>query len=115
MLLQVHSFDHLKLLLSKNVDAKFISFYFWRNFAMQKFKSLKARIFYRLLTSEPLNYRIDHIKGGSHRTLVSEGRLPVIFTWHPNAEIPGYIIKVVLIKNALLSEEEAFKLVHRIK
>jgi hypothetical protein len=96
------------------VDAKFISFYFWRNFAMQKFKSLKARIFYRLLTAEPLNYRIDYIKGGSHRTLVSRGRLPIIFTWHPSVEIPGYQIRMILIQKALLSEEEAYKLVHKI-
>jgi hypothetical protein len=82
---------------------------------MQKFKSLKARIFYRLLTSEPLNYRIEYIKGGSHRTLVSQGRLPVIFTWHPSVEIPGYIIRMTLIQKALLTEEEAYKLVHRIK
>lgn len=97
------------------MDLKILKFIFWQNFAMQKFKSLKARIFYRLLTSEPLNYRIDHIKGGSHRTLVSEGRFPVIFTWHPNAEIPGFKIKQVLMEKALLNEEEAYKLVHKIR
>jgi hypothetical protein len=82
---------------------------------MHKFKSLKARILYRLLTSGPLNYRIEYIKGGSHRTLVSPGRLPIIFTWHPSVEIPGYIIRMTLIQKALLTEEEAYKLVHKIR
>ena len=97
------------------MDLKLSESIFWQNFAMQKFKSLKARIFYRLLTSEPLNYRINYIKGGSHRTLVSPGRLPIIFTWHPSVEIPGYQIKILLIQKALLSEKEAYKLVHKIR
>ena len=107
--------DYKELVFKANVDIKISFFYFWQNFGMQKFKSLKARIFYRLLTSEPLNYRIEYIKGGSHRTLVSQGRLPIIFTWHPSVEIPGYIIRMTLIQKALLTEEEAYKLVHRIK
>ena len=97
------------------MDLKLSESIFWQNFAMQKFKSLKARIFYRLLTSEPLNYPINYIKGGSHRTLVSPGRLPIIFTWHPSVEIPGYQIKILLIQKALLSEKEAYKLVHKIR
>lgn len=82
---------------------------------MQKFKSLKARIFYRLLTSEPLNYRLGFIKGGSHRMLVSKGRKNITFSWHDNAEISGRIVKKLLIERALLTEEEAYKLVHKIK
>jgi len=97
------------------VDRKLFEFYFWQNFAMQKFKSLKARIFYRLLTSEPLNYRLSYIKGGSHKTLFAKGRLPIIFSWHSSDEISGNRIRKVLIDRALLSEEEAFKLVHKIK
>jgi hypothetical protein len=103
------------LLLMKNVDKKFNEFYLWQNFAMQKFKSLKARIFYRLLTSEPLNYRLGYIKGGSHKTLVAKGRLPIIFSWHSGDEISGNRIRKVLIERAQLSEVEAFKLVHKIK
>ena len=97
------------------MDSKNIKIKFWQNFAMQKFKSLKARIFYRLLTSEPLNYRLGYIKGGSHKTLVAKGRLPIIFSWHSGDEISGNRIRKVLIERALLSEEEAFKLVHKIK
>lgn len=82
---------------------------------MHKFKSLKARVFYRLLTSNPLNYRLGSIKSGSHRMLISQGRKQITFSWHDNAEIPGYIVKRILIENAQLSEEEAFKLVHKIK
>ena len=82
---------------------------------MQKFKSLKARIFYRLLTSEPLNYRLGFIKGGSHRMLVAERRKYITFSWHDNVEIPGRVVRKLLIERALLSEEEAYKLVHKIK
>lgn len=82
---------------------------------MRKFKSLKAGIFYRLLTSNPLNYRLSKSKGGSHKTLVAPGRLPINFSWHPSVEISGYKVKKVLIERALLTEEEAYKLVHKIK
>ena len=82
---------------------------------MKKFKSLKAAVFYRLLTSSPLNYRLSKIKGGSHRTLIADGRKSITFYWHDSVEISGYIIRDLLINRALLSEEEAFKLVHKIK
>ena len=82
---------------------------------MRKFKSLKAAVFYRLLTSNPLNYRLSKIKGGSHRTLIADGRKSITFYWHDSVEISGYIIRDLMINRALLSEEEAFKLVHKIK
>jgi hypothetical protein len=82
---------------------------------VRKFKSLKAGIFYRLLTSYPLNYRLSKSKGGSHRTLIADGRKPINFYWHDSVEISGYLIRNLLMKRALLSEEEAFKLVHKIK
>ncbi len=47
--------------------------------------------------------------------MISTGRKQITFSWHDNAEIPGYIVKRILIENAQLSEEEAFKLVHKIK
>ena len=82
---------------------------------MKKFKSLKAAVFYRLLTSSPLNYRLSKIKGGSHRTLIADGRKSITFYWHDSVEISGSIIRDLMINRALLSEEEAFKLVHKIK
>ena len=82
---------------------------------VKKFKSLKAGIFYRLLTSNPLNYRLSKNKGGSHKSLVAPGRLPINFTWHTSVEISGHKVRQVLMERALLSEEEAYKLVHKIK
>jgi len=82
---------------------------------VRKFKSLKAGIFYRLLTSNPLNYGLEKSKGGSHRKLVADGRKSITFCWHDSVEISGYVIRDLLINRALLSEEEAFKLVHKIK
>ncbi len=82
---------------------------------MRKFKSLKAGIFYRLLCSNPLNYRLNTKKGGSHKILIANGRMSITFHWHDSVEIPGYIIRMTLIKKALLTEEEAYKLAHKIK
>ena len=82
---------------------------------MRKFKSLKAGIFYRLLTSDPLNYRLSGNKGGSHKILIAKGRISITFYWHDSVEIPGYVIKNLLVKRALLTEQEAYKLVHKIK
>ena len=82
---------------------------------MRKFKSLKAGIFYRLLTSNPLNYRLEKSNGGSHRKLVTDGSKSITFYWHDSVEISGYVIRDLLANKALLSEEEAFKLVHKIK
>ena len=82
---------------------------------MRKFKSLKAGIFYRLLSSNPLNYHLSKNKGGSHKTLVAPGRLSITFTWHTGVEISGNTVRKILITRALLTEEEAYKLVHKIK
>jgi hypothetical protein len=82
---------------------------------VKKFKSLKAGIFYRLLTSNPLNYRLSKNKGGSHKSLVAPGWLPINFTWHRSVEISGHKVRQVLMERALLSEEEAYKLVHKTK
>jgi hypothetical protein len=82
---------------------------------VRKFKSLKAAVFYRLLISNPLNYRLTTNKGGSHKTLVAQGRLSITFTWHTGVEISGNTVRKILIKRALLTQEEAYKLVHKIK
>ena len=82
---------------------------------MRKFKSLKAAVFYRLLISNPLNYQLTTNKGGSHKTLVAPGRLSITFTWHTGVEISGNTVRKILIKRALLTQEEAYKLVHKIK
>ena len=82
---------------------------------MRKFKSLKAAIFYRLLISNPLNYRLTTNKGGSHKILMAPERLSITFTWHTGVEISGNTVKKILIKRALLTQEEAYKLVHKIK
>jgi len=79
---------------------------------MRKFPSLKAKIFYRVLTSEPLNYRLKRKGSGSHRILFYEGRETINFSWHDNEEISGQIIKKVLIKNARLTIEQAWEVIH---
>ena len=47
--------------------------------------------------------------------MIADGRKSINFYWHDSVEISGYIIRDLLINKALLSEEEAFKLVHKIK
>lgn len=79
---------------------------------MRKFPSLNAKIFYRILTSQPLNYYLKRRVAGSHRILYAEGRQMINFSWHDNDEISGHIIKKILINNAKLTEEQAWEVIH---
>jgi predicted RNA binding protein YcfA (HicA-like mRNA interferase family) len=79
---------------------------------MRKFPSLNAKIFYRILTSQPLNYYLKRKVAGSHRILHAEGRHMINFSWHDSDEISGHIIKRILINNAKLTEEQAWEVIH---
>jgi predicted RNA binding protein YcfA (HicA-like mRNA interferase family) len=79
---------------------------------MRKFPSLTAKIFYRILTSEPLNYYLKRKVAGSHRILHASGRQIINFSWHDGDEISGHIIKKILTRNAKLTEEQAWEVIH---
>ncbi len=79
---------------------------------MRKFPSVKSERMLRILMNNPLNYFKRNKKSGSHHYLVAQGREPILFYFHKNAEINGRIVKEMLVDKAGLSEEEAWKLLH---
>jgi predicted RNA binding protein YcfA (HicA-like mRNA interferase family) len=78
---------------------------------MRKFPSVKAKILYRVLTTEPINYILKKQKG-SHRKLVCEGRKTINFSWHDKVEISGWKVKELLIDFAGLNETSAWEVLH---
>jgi len=78
---------------------------------MRKFPSVKAKILYRVLTTEPINYILKKQKG-SHRKLVCEGRKTINFSWHDKDEISGWKVKELLIDFAGLNETSAWEVLH---
>jgi predicted RNA binding protein YcfA (HicA-like mRNA interferase family) len=79
---------------------------------MRKFPSIKRRRMLRILSSNPLNYIAARNSKGSHLMLVSPGRQPILFHYHPKIEISGRIVREILVDKAGLSEEQAWKLIH---
>jgi predicted RNA binding protein YcfA (HicA-like mRNA interferase family) len=49
---------------------------------------------------------------GSHRILHASGRQIINFSWHDGDEISGHIIKKILTRNAKLTEEQAWEVIH---
>ena len=78
---------------------------------MRRFPALKANRLLRILTSEPLNYRIMR-SHGSHKILVSLGRDRIVFAHHGQQEISGNKVKHYLVDLAKLNEEQAWNLIH---
>jgi predicted RNA binding protein YcfA (HicA-like mRNA interferase family) len=79
---------------------------------VRRFPSLNAKVFYRILTSEPLNYKLKRKGSGSHRILCAKGRQMINFSWHDNEEISGHVIKRILVCNAMLTVEQAWEVIH---
>lgn len=66
----------------------------------------------RILKSNPLNYIAFRNSKGSHLMLVSQGRQPILFHYHPRVEISGRIVREMLVEKAGLTEEQAWNLIH---
>ncbi|MDQ6524544.1 type II toxin-antitoxin system HicA family toxin [Nocardioides sp. LHD-245] len=75
------------------------------------FGTLKARRLRRLLEHE-LGYAVAGNPGGSHRRLTSPGRPPLVFAYHDNEEIGGWMVRKILV-SAGLSVEEAKEVFRR--
>jgi predicted RNA binding protein YcfA (HicA-like mRNA interferase family) len=76
---------------------------------MARFPSLKARKLLRVLTGEPLGYRIVR-QSGSHRRLEAPGRPPITFSFHDRQTIRPATVKRILCSQVGLSEDEALRL-----
>jgi predicted RNA binding protein YcfA (HicA-like mRNA interferase family) len=74
-----------------------------------QFPSLKARQLLRVLTSEPLGYRVVR-QSGSHRRLQAPGRPTITFSFHDRQTIRPATVKKILCKQVGLDEDEALRL-----
>jgi predicted RNA binding protein YcfA (HicA-like mRNA interferase family) len=74
-----------------------------------QFPSLKARQLLRILTSEPLGYRIAR-QSGSHRRLQAPGRPTLTFSFHDRQTIRPSTVRKILCKQVGLDEDEALRL-----
>jgi predicted RNA binding protein YcfA (HicA-like mRNA interferase family) len=75
---------------------------------MPNFPTMKANELLAILMKNPLNYRIMRIRG-SHRTLVSNERPRILFSYHASEELSGFKVKKILINGVGLSESEALE------
>jgi predicted RNA binding protein YcfA (HicA-like mRNA interferase family) len=76
---------------------------------MATFPSVKARALLRVLTREPLGYRVVR-QSGSHRRMEATDRPPITFSFHDRQTIRPRTVKRVLCEQVGLSEDEALKL-----
>jgi predicted RNA binding protein YcfA (HicA-like mRNA interferase family) len=76
---------------------------------LARFPSLKARELLRVLTREPLAYRVVR-QSGSHRRMQAPGRPPITFSFHDRQTIRPATVKRILCSQVGLSEDEALRL-----
>lgn len=76
------------------------------------FPSLRWPQLARILSREPLSYRVTRQKG-SHRTLESPGRPTLHLSFHDNAELPRGLVRSILVHDVGLSVEEALRLLRQ--
>jgi predicted RNA binding protein YcfA (HicA-like mRNA interferase family) len=76
---------------------------------MAAFPSMKAKRLLAVLLREPLNYEIVRQRG-SHRLLAAPGRPRFVFAFHDRRDLPGGLVRAVLVKDVGLEEEEALDL-----
>jgi predicted RNA binding protein YcfA (HicA-like mRNA interferase family) len=78
-------------------------FLVWQN-------DLQARCLVRLNPERaPLSHRVVR-QSGSHRRMESPSHPPVTFAFHDKATIPGGLVRMILVRDVGLDEEEARKL-----
>jgi predicted RNA binding protein YcfA (HicA-like mRNA interferase family) len=74
-----------------------------------QFPSIKAKRLLRILTSDPLNYRITR-QSGSHRRLTGEGLPPLTWAFHDGRTLAPGEVRRVLVHHVGLAEEDALRL-----
>lgn len=80
--------------------------------AVADFPSLRASQLLRILQREPLGYRIVRARG-SHRVLVADGRPRIIFAFHGSRDVPGWMVRRVLVDQAGMAEPETLAMLGR--
>lgn len=77
--------------------------------ALGRFPSMRWPQLERILTRHPLNYTITR-QNGSHRTLDAPGRPTLRLSFHDRQELPGGLVRKILVQDIGLTEDEARKL-----
>lgn len=76
---------------------------------MERFPSMRWPQLRRILEREPMSYRITR-QEGSHRTLEAEGRPTLLLSFHDKQELPGRLVRKILVHDVGLTEDEARRL-----
>ena len=76
---------------------------------MARFPSVKAKRLLRVLTSDPLNYRVTR-QSGSHRRLQADGRPTLTWAFHDRRTLAPGEVRRVLVDHVGLAEDEAQRL-----
>lgn len=79
---------------------------------MDSFPSMRWSRLFKILSRAPLNYRIERRgsgqrRKGSHRKLVADGRPDLRMAFHERQELPGGLVRTILVDQVGLAEEEA--------
>jgi predicted RNA binding protein YcfA (HicA-like mRNA interferase family) len=77
---------------------------------VDEFPSMRWPKLRRILQRAPLNYEITRQKG-SHKKLEAEGRPILRLSFHDKQELPGSLIRTILVEQVGLTEDEARALV----
>lgn len=70
---------------------------------------MPAKQLLAVLQRAPLGYVVERQRG-SHRHLVTEGRPPVLFSFHDRDTVPPGLVRKILVKTVGLTVEEALRL-----
>jgi predicted RNA binding protein YcfA (HicA-like mRNA interferase family) len=76
---------------------------------MAQFPSLKARRLLRILTSDPLSYRVTR-QSGSHRRLRADGHPALTWAFHDRRTLAPSEVRRILVDQVGLAEDEALRL-----
>ena len=73
---------------------------------MDRYPSMKWTRLRRIPESDPLNYRTVR-QAGSRRTMEAAGRPTTRVAFHDGREVPGSMVRKILVTDVGLSDEEA--------
>lgn len=77
---------------------------------MDRYPSMKWPELRRILERAPLGYRVTR-QSGSHKTMEADGRPMLHLAFHDSQELPGGLIRKILLKDVGLSDQEARALI----
>jgi predicted RNA binding protein YcfA (HicA-like mRNA interferase family) len=73
---------------------------------MDRFPAMRWPACRRILERQPLGYVVTR-QTGSHCTFEADGRPPLHLAFHDNQELPGRVIRKILVIDIGLTEDEA--------